>query len=81
MDWDGTLEDLELFWELKQAIARSVELGQLGEFEEPEPAIESEPAQSFDIPPKDVELPLVDVDADRPETEIDREVEKTEDAE
>jgi len=77
-DWDGTQEDLELLWNLREALSRSVEKGELEEVPS-EPAKEPELHESYELPAKDAE-PLLAVAADPLETNVDQK-EKTENAE
>lgn len=81
VDWEGTREDLELLWNLREALSRSVEKGQLEMPEQSEPATESELHQSSELPTKDAELLLSELDASQLETEVDQKAEKIENAE
>jgi hypothetical protein len=78
-DWDGTREDLELLWDLREALSRSVEKGELEEVSS-EPAKESGLHESYELPARDAELLLAEVAADPLETNVDQK-EKTENAE
>jgi hypothetical protein len=70
-DWEGTHEDLELLWNLREALARSVDKGELAEpMKEPE----LEPLAD------DAELLLAEID-DSPETDSEKKEEKLENAE
>lgn len=80
-DWDGTPEDLELLWNLREALSRSVEKGELEAPGQSEPVTESEPHQSSGLPSKDAELLLTEIDANPLETNADQKGEKAENAE
>lgn len=82
-DWDGTREDSELLWNLREALPRSVEKGELEAAVPPEPARESELSESYELPAKDAELLLAELDANPLETgiEVNHQVEKIENAE
>lgn len=79
-DWDGTREDLELLWNLREALSRSVEKGELEEVPS-EPAKGSEFHESYELPAKDAELLLAELDANPLETDVDQKGEKVENAE
>jgi hypothetical protein len=80
-DWEGTREDLELLWDLREALSRSVEKGQPEVSVQLEPVTESELHQSSELPTRDAELLLAELDASQLETEVDRKAEKIENAE
>jgi hypothetical protein len=77
-DWEGTREDLELLWNLGEALSRSVEKGALEIPEQPEPVTGSE-LQSSELPEKDAELLLAELDASQ--LEVEQKAEKIENAE
>ena len=79
-DWEGTREESELLWNLKEALSRSVEKRELEASTLSEPVMESEP-QSPELPAKDAELLLAELDANQLETKVDQKEEKVENAE
>jgi hypothetical protein len=80
-DWDGTQEDLELLWNIREALSRSVEKSELEERVPSEPAKESELHESYELP-VNVELLLAELDATPVETNIEvKQKEKAENAE
>jgi hypothetical protein len=78
-DWDGTREDSELLWNLRDVLSRSVEKGELEEVPS-EPVTESGLHESYELPAKDAELLLAEL-ADPLETNVDQKEEKIENAE
>jgi hypothetical protein len=79
-DWEGTREDLELLWDLREALSRSAEKGELEVPVQSEPVTEPELDQSSELPIKDAELLLAELDANQLETEVDQKAEKIENA-
>jgi hypothetical protein len=80
-DWDGTREDSELLWDLREALSRSVERGKLQQEVPSESAKQLELHESYELPAKDAELLLAELTADPLETNVDHEEEKVENAE
>ena len=80
-DWEGTREDLVLLWNLREALSRSVEKGELEATVPSEPAKESELHESYELTAKDAELLLAELAADPLETNVDKKEEKVENAE
>jgi hypothetical protein len=81
-DWDGTRDDLELLWELREAFSRSVEKRE-AEMAASEPTVETELREPYELPERDAELLLAEVDSNLQETdvEVNQQVEKVENAE
>jgi len=80
-DWEGTREDSELLWNIREALSRSVEKGELEVPVQSEPVTESELDQSSELPIEDAELLLAELDANPLETDADQRGEKVENAE
>jgi hypothetical protein len=80
-DWEGTREESELLWNLKEALSRSVEKRELEVSTQSEPVRELELSESLEIPSKDAELMLTEIDANPLETNVDQKGEKVENAE
>jgi hypothetical protein len=81
IDWDGTQEDLELLWNLREALSRSVEKGEPEATVPAEPLKESEIHEWYELPAKDAELLLAELEATPLETNLDQKEEKVENAE
>ncbi len=80
LDWDGTREDLELLWNLREAFARSVEKGELEEIPS-KSANETELNEAYEPPAKDAEMLLAELDSTPLETNLEQKKEKVENAE
>jgi hypothetical protein len=80
-DWEGTREDSELLWNIREALPRSVEKGELEVPVQSEPVPESESHESHEHPDRDVELLLTELDANPLETDADQKGERVENAE
>lgn len=76
-DWDGTREDLELLWELKEALSRTVNASEQEEDAISEPVIDSE---NDELPLTDAELFFSELETPD-ESAVDQKKEKVEDAE
>ena len=80
-DWDETREDLELLWNLREALSRSEEKSKLEVPEQSEPVTESGLHESSELPTKDAELLLAELDGSQLEADVDEKAEKIENAE
>jgi hypothetical protein len=80
-DWEGTREDSELLWNIREALPRSVEKGELEVPLQSEPVTESELDQSSELSIRGAELLLAELDANPLETGAGQKGEKVENAE
>ena len=76
-DWDGTAEDREFLWNLREALSRSVSADEVEIDETPEHIIDSE---NDELPLTDAESLLTELET-TPKEQVDQKKEVVEDAE
>ena len=80
-DWEGTRQDSELLWNLREALSRSIEKGELEARILSEAVMESELHEAYEPPASDGDLLLAELDATPLETNVDQKEQKVENAE
>jgi hypothetical protein len=76
-DWNGSQEDLEMLWDIRDALSRSIKKGEVVPSES---AMAFELAEAYELPKQDAELLLAELDA-LPIENVDKDEEKVENAE